>query len=265
MADTDQIFVPFLLKNCERSLLEVLRAPEVDKHYGVPVSLARLAAADYGAVDMIISTPRTILPFLDAALVKAQSALLQRPLPERHLLTLKENVHVRLSGLAHFLDKACNKINPSVGDISSAHIDKLITVRGTVVRTGAVKLLEARRLYECTRCRHRFVVAADLEQGATVQLPGMCPSSRDKPCTGTSFKHCEEVSLYTNYQEVQVQEGRQCLTVGSSPRTLTVVLQDELADTCQVGGKSHQILIAWAKYRNTIIIHYKFINMYAEF
>ena len=188
---------------------------------------------------MLISTPRTMLPFLDAALLKAQTALLQRPLPDRHLLILKENVHARLVGLAHFLDKASpNKISPSIGDISSAHIDKLITVRGTIVRTGAVQLLESRRLYECTRCKHRFVVAADLEQGATVQLPGVCPSARDKPCRGSSFRHCNEVSLYTNYQEVQVQEGRQCLTMGCTPRTLTVVFQDEIADTCQVGGNT---------------------------
>ena len=234
---SDQIFVPFLLKHCEAPLLQVLQQPDIDKHYGVPVSIARLAAFDHGAVDMVIASPRALLPFLDAALVKAQTALLQNPLPNRHLLAVKENVNARLTGISLFLDKTSSsqQVSPAIGDISAAHIDKLLTIRGTIVRAGTVKLLEARRLYECTRCKHRFVVAADLEQGATVQLPNACPSIKDNPCKGTSFRHCEEVSLYTNYQEIQVQEGRQCLTVGSTPRTLTVVLQDELADSCQVG------------------------------
>jgi DNA helicase MCM9 len=236
MTVTDQIFVPFILKHCEAALLQLLQQPDIDQHYGIPVSIARLAAFDHGAVDMVIANPRALLPFLDAALVKAQTALLQNPLPNRHLLTVKENVHARLTGISLFLDKAASQqVSPAIGDVSAAHIDKLLTIRGTIVRAGTVKLLEARRLYECTRCKHRFVVAADLEQGATVQLPTACPSQKDNPCKGTSFRHCEEVSLYTNYQEIQVQEGRQCLTVGSTPRTLTVVLQDELADSCHVG------------------------------
>lgn len=216
--------------------MQLLQQPEIDKHYGIPVSIAKLAAFDHGAVDMVISNPRALLPFLDAALVKAQTALLQNPLPNRHLCSIKENVHARLSDISLFLDKPSSQlVSPAIGDVSAAHIDKLLTIRGTIVRAGTVKLLEARRLYECTRCKYRFVVAADLEQGATVQLPGACPSEKDAPCKGTSFRHCEEVSLYTNYQEIQVQEGRQCLTVGSTPRTLTVVLQDELADSCHVG------------------------------
>jgi len=236
MTVTDQIFVPFIIKHCEAALLQLLQQNDIDKHYGIPVSIARLAAFDHGAVDMVISNPRALLPFLDAALVRAQTALLQNPLPDRHLCTIKENVHARLSGISHFLDKASSQqVSPGIGDVSAAHIDKLLTIRGTIVRAGTVKLLEARRLYECTRCKYRFVVAADLEQGATVQLPSACPSQRDNPCKGISFRHCEEVSLYTNYQEIQVQEGRQCLTVGSTPRTLTVVLQDELADSCHVG------------------------------
>ncbi|KAG7674017.1 putative DNA helicase MCM9 [Nannochloris sp. 'desiccata'] len=236
MTVTDQIFVPLILKHCEAALLQLLQHADVDKQYGIPISVSQLAAFDHGAADMVISNPRALLPFLDAALVKAQTALLQKAIPNRHLLTVKENVHARLTGISLFLDKAASlQVSPAIGDVSAAHIDKLLTIRGTIVRAGTVKLLEARRLYECARCKHRFVVAADLEQGATVQLPNVCPSQKDNPCKGTSFRHCEEVSLYTNYQEIQVQEGRQCLTVGSTPRTLTVVLQDELADSCHVG------------------------------
>ncbi len=236
MKVTDQIFVPFVLKHCEDALLQLLQQPDIEKHYGIPISIAQMAAFDHGAGDIVIANPRALLPFLDAALVRAQTALLQNPLPNRHILSVKENVHARLTGISLFLDKAApQQVCPSIGDVSAAHIDKLLTIRGTIVRAGTNKLLEARRLYECTRCKHRFVVAADIEQGATVQLPTACPSQKANPCKGVSFRHCEEVSLYTNYQEIQVQEGRQCLTVGSTPRTLTVVLQDELADSCHVG------------------------------
>ena len=79
-------------------------------------------------------------------------------------------------------------------------------------------------------------MAADLEMGGTVELPQGCPSRRDKPCAGKNFRHCSEVSLFTNYQEVRVQEAARCLMMGGLPRAITVLLQDELADRCRVGG-----------------------------
>lgn len=42
---------------------------------------------------------------------------------------------------------------------------------------------------------------------------------------------------FTNYQEVRVQESAQCLSLGGAmPHAVAVLLQDELAGSCQVGG-----------------------------
>lgn len=232
----DQLFLPFILKNYEIDLLQILGAYNTEVHYGVEISTVLLASQDYAAAEILFSNPRGILPFLDSSLIAAQQAILDKQnSSSRHHLSIKENIHARLRGPATFLDTSSREACPQIADISAGHIDKLITITGTVVRTGTVKLLEARRLYECNKCHHRFVVAADLEMGATVQLPTFCPSNKPRPCIGTNFRHCEEVSLFTNFQEIQVQEGQQCFAVGSSSRALTLVLQDDLADTCHVG------------------------------
>ena len=44
-------------------------------------------------------------------------------------------------------------------------------------------------------------------------------------------------SLFTNWQEVRVQEQSQGSAAAGAPRSLTVLLQDELADQAQVGGE----------------------------
>lgn len=44
-------------------------------------------------------------------------------------------------------------------------------------------------------------------------------------------------SLFTNWQEVRVQEQSQGSVAAGAPRSLTVLLQDELADQAQVGGE----------------------------
>lgn len=59
-------------------------------------------------------------------------------------------------------------------------------------------------------------------------------------------RHCDEVSLYTNYQEVKLQERIQCRqALGATPKSLTVLLQDELAGAAQVGG---ELSVPWSSW-----------------
>ena len=204
-----------------------------------------------------------VLPLLDAALRLAQEELLGEAGPAAGAgLVPKDAVHARLWGLALHQDgqAAAREASPGPGGVGAPHIDRLLTVAGTVCKAGPVKMLEARRLYQCSRCKHRrgrrgaagagdrgrgralrlsracevgggggagwpaaaapaglrppwsppphplllplpppppppppapatrFVVQADMEMGGVVQLPPACPSQRDKPCRGTSFR-----------------------------------------------------------------------------
>lgn len=46
-----------------------------------------------------------------------------------------------------------------------------------------------------------------------------------------------EEQRFTSYQEVKVQEKMQCLDMGSTPSTLSVLLLHELADSIKPGGE----------------------------
>lgn len=50
-------------------------------------------------------------------------------------------------------------------------------------------------------------------------------------------RHVEGGSLFTNWQEVRVQEQSQGSAAAGAPRSITVLLQDDLADQAQVGGE----------------------------
>ncbi|KAK9821222.1 hypothetical protein WJX81_002412 [Elliptochloris bilobata] len=146
---------------------------------------------------------------------------------------IKQRVRVRLTSLPQFLDAAQPGMLPSIGSIRCAHAEKLVTVAGTVVRSGAMQMLEARRIYECGRCRHRFYIEADLEMRAMLPVPQACPNQRG--CRGTSFLPVDGMQTLTDYQEVRVQERMQCLAMGAMPRSVTVILIGELADRCRPG------------------------------
>ena len=44
------------------------------------------------------------------------------------------------------------------------------------------------------------------------------------------------MSVCRDYQEVKIQESMQTLGMGSIPRSIVVVLEDDLVDTVKAGG-----------------------------
>ncbi|MCO5550270.1 hypothetical protein L7F22_003751 [Adiantum nelumboides] len=128
-------------------------------------------------------------------------------------------------------------VQPSISKIRVKDIGRLITIKGTVIRSGAIKLLEGERLYECNKCKYRFKIYPDLETGNLLQQPTSCPSQRTKPCTGTSFHAVEGTTVCHDYHEIKIQENVHMLGVGSVPRSISVVLKDDLVDTVKAGGK----------------------------
>ena len=114
-------------------------------------------------------------------------------------------------------------------------INRLISVSGTVVRTGQIKMLQARRDFVCVKCKYRFSVEADLEQRHQMTLPPECPSHgiAVKPCNGVKFEPVEGAEDCHDYQEVRIQEQVHRLMVGSIPRSISLLLQNDLVDSAK--------------------------------
>lgn len=50
------------------------------------------------------------------------------------------------------------EVSPSIGKVRVKHMKKLIALKGTVIRSGGVKMIEFERCYMCRKCKHRFVM-----------------------------------------------------------------------------------------------------------
>lgn len=134
--------------------------------------------------------------------------------------SVKESCHLRL----HHLPCSRELCKPTVTSIRASDINRLLSVSGTVIRTGVVKLLHSRREYVCAKCRHRFYVEVDIEQRHTMQVPLECPSEglAAKHCNGIKFEQVAGTEVCRDYQEVRIQEQVHRLTVGSIPRSITL-------------------------------------------
>eukprot|EP00172_Hildenbrandia_rubra_P003394 Plantae.Rhodophyta-Hildenbrandia_rubra.ctg5401.p1 GENE.Plantae.Rhodophyta-Hildenbrandia_rubra.ctg5401~~Plantae.Rhodophyta-Hildenbrandia_rubra.ctg5401.p1 ORF type:complete len:651 (+),score=105.86 Plantae.Rhodophyta-Hildenbrandia_rubra.ctg5401:3832-5784(+) len=150
-------------------------------------------------------------------------------------LTLKENVHPRLCEVP-LIDTYLKK---NVSSLRTTDVGRLVKLLGTVTRTGAVMLREVTREYQCDRCEHVFEVEGDITQRGAFELPGTCPSREDigSECKSSSFTPVENGKdlVCREYQEIKVQEKVQNLDVGSIPRSIAVILTDDLADTVKPG------------------------------
>ncbi|XP_053138974.1 DNA helicase MCM9 isoform X2 [Hemicordylus capensis] len=89
----------------------------------------------------------------------------------------------------------------------------------------------------CNKCKHVFVVKADFEQYYAFCRPSACPSQEG--CNSSKFTCLSGTSHAPNccrdYQEIKIQEQVQRLSVGSIPRSMMVVLEDDLVDSCKSG------------------------------
>ncbi|CAH0491521.1 unnamed protein product [Peronospora farinosa] len=137
----------------------------------------------------------------------------------------------------------------AISAIRSNDVKQLIQIAGTVVRTGVIKMQETEREYQCcnVRCGHRFLVKSDPEQGNVLEIPKVCPSDSTgdtssggkKPCKSMQFMPLggAEGSVVSDHQVIKIQEQASKLGVGSIPRSMLVVLEDDLVDSVKAGDQ----------------------------
>lgn len=72
-----------------------------------------------------------------------------------------------------------------------------------------------------------------------------CVVQKHKACPGNKFKPVEgSISVCHDYQEIKIQESMQTLGMGSIPRSIVVVLENDLVDSVKAGGKCMYMYIA---------------------
>jgi DNA helicase MCM9 len=230
-------FQSYVASSCATRLEFIARADDPSAHYGVDVDLIGLQNVAPLAAASLLRDPASVLPLLGDALSSAAEAVADRLADAGHAsASVKVHVHPRVCHLP--ATPAYTKQNVSV--LRTGDVGKLLAVLGTVTRTGSVMLREVSREYMCRSCKQAFWVDGDIAQRGAFDLPARCPSGmtnrKGKTCEGSAFTPVESAPpVCREYQEIKVQEKVQNLDVGSIPRSLLVILTDDLADTAKPG------------------------------
>lgn len=68
-------------------------------------------------------------------------------------LFLRKPIYLYFMGLIFFWEWI--ETFPSIGRVRVKHREILLTLKGTVIRSGAIKMIEGEKIYECRVCKHR--------------------------------------------------------------------------------------------------------------
>ncbi|KAL6349713.1 hypothetical protein AAG906_041120 [Vitis piasezkii] len=219
----------FLLRHHSSDLRSIILARDSLLHYPLHIQFAELMNDDPPRAHLLFSQPLQYLRLFDSAAFLAQRAILE----EFGWVnaSVKESVHVRINISGSPLEFP--ETFPSIGRVRVKHHGILLTLKGTVIRSGGIKMIEGERKYECRKCKHIFKVYPELETRNAILLPSSCPP-RFK-CAGTNFQLVEDSIIRHDYQEIKIQESVQVLGVGAIPRSIPVILQDDLVDIVKAG------------------------------
>lgn len=119
---------------------------------------------------------------------------------------------------------------------------KFIVLKGTVVQIFDSKTLETKHLYECLQCKHQFIVLNDKQLNNIIPKPVKCTgfSEKGKGCISRKFNRIFSDQLenqYIDYQEIKVQESFKHLSIGEIPQSITILVENDLVNTCSPGDK----------------------------
>ncbi|XP_038886880.1 probable DNA helicase MCM9 isoform X1 [Benincasa hispida] len=237
-------FATFLIRHHSDQLNSLAHSPDPKLHYPIFVEFAELMDDDPPLARLLFSRPTEYLRIFDDAAVWAHKIILG----DSKNGIKKDFIHVRINVTGSPLELA--ETFPSIGSVRVKHRGVLLTLKGTVIRSGAIKMYEGERWYICRKCKHKFPVYPELETRNSIQLPSFCPSQDlssgttigtarhdrgAKPCEGKNFACLEGSVVRHDYQEIKIQESTQVLGVGSIPRAILVILKDDLVDLVKAG------------------------------
>ncbi|KAL2903150.1 putative DNA helicase MCM9 [Bienertia sinuspersici] len=225
--------VTFLTNNHSDQLYSLINSHDSRLHYPLFIDFAELMNDHPHVSQLIFCKPSYYLPKFDDAVISAQRWLSKDAEDKTINSRIKTNVHVRINTLGSPLESP--ETYPNIGKVRVKHRNILLTLKGTVIRSGAIKTIEGEKRYECRKCKNVFPVYPELETGNAIKPPVACLSDNSQECEGNKFLLVENSTKYHDYQEIKIQESAQLLGVGVIPRSIRVILQNDLVDIVKAG------------------------------
>lgn len=150
------------------------------------------------------------------------------PQPLQEIPDLVEDVEMRTYKVLPFgLDKTVN-----MRELDPADMDKLVSIKGLVIRTTPVIPDMKEAFFKCTVCHHS--VGVTIDRGKIAE-PTQCPrvACKSKDCMQIVHNRC----IFADKQIIKLQETPDSVPDGQTPHSVSLCAYDELVDVCKAGDR----------------------------
>lgn len=170
------------------------------------------------------STPP--MPSSDVDNVDGQASRQGQPaVQEEDLLAECEQTIYRVRPFG--LDKTIN-----LRDLNPNDMDKLVSIKGLVIRTTPVIPDMKDAFFRCSVCHH--TVKVDIDRGKIAE-PTRCP--REICSSNNSMQIVHNRSGFADKQVIKLQETPDSVPDGQTPHSVSLCAYDELVDICKAGDR----------------------------
>ena len=196
------------------------------------IDCRHLAAADMDLYSHLVAYPAEVLPAFDRVVAAKRELVADRMRREMEAEGgLADELHDDPSLLyevrPHHMLRSSNMrlLNPD-------DIDTLVSIKGMVIRCGAIIPEMRMAAFQCAVCQHvQEVVVVDGE----IQQPSKClnPLCRASHSYGVVHNRCQ----FDDKQLVKVQETPDSIPEGETPHSVTVFVYRDVVDSCKPGDR----------------------------
>ncbi|KAK6203200.1 putative pre-replication complex helicase subunit [Scheffersomyces amazonensis] len=125
----------------------------------------------------------------------------------------------------NFAEKGLRELNPN-------DIDKLVSVKGLVIRATSIIPDMKVAFFKCNACDH--TVAVEIDRGV-ISEPIKCP--REVCGQTNSMQLVHNRSSFADKQVIKLQETPDLVPDGQTPHSINLCVYDELVDSCRAGDR----------------------------
>lgn len=174
----------------------------------------------------LLTYPQEVIPIMDQTIKDSIiSILTEDELNDQDLVNAIESKVYKIRPFNIGNKRGMRELNPQ-------DIDKLISIKGLVIRSTSIIPDMKSAFFKCKVCDHTMVV--ENERGL-INEPTVCP--RQACLAKNSMQLIHNRSVFTDKQVVKLQETPDLVPDGQTPHSVSLCLYDELVDSCRAGDR----------------------------
>ncbi|CAK97163.1 uncharacterized protein An12g04720 [Aspergillus niger] len=176
--------------------------------------------------------PQEIIPLMDQTVKDVMVELAGKEMQ-------RQRAHAQIQDLVQEVESNAYKVMPfgldstvNMRDLDPADMDKLVSIKGLVIRATPIIPDMKEAFFRCQICNHS--VQVDIDRGRIAE-PTVCP--RQVCQARNSMQIIHNRCAFADKQVIKLQETPDNIPDGQTPHSVSLCVYDELVDVCKAGDR----------------------------